>query len=88
VKDQRTWGPFMQTEEEASLGPDLMEPRTPTGSSRRLLTLTEAAAALGVSTASIRRLVWSGRLPAVRILRRIQIDARDLDRLIEQSKEH
>ena len=71
-----------------------MEPRplgpskSPTGPGRRLLSLKDAASALGVSTASIRRLIWSGRLPAVRILRRIHIDVRDLDRLIEQSKGH
>jgi excisionase family DNA binding protein len=58
------------------------------GQARRLLTLKEAAALLGVSTASIRRLIGAGKLPAVRIQRRIQIDTRDLDRLIEHFKEH
>jgi len=42
---------------------------------------------LGLSKVSIRRLIWSGKLPSVRILRRIQIDIRDLDRFIERSKE-
>ncbi len=62
-------------------------PKGSPGQVRRLLTLKEAAAVLGVSTASVRRLIWAGKLPAVRILRRIQIDTRDLDQLIEQSKE-
>ncbi len=53
----------------------------------RLLSLKEAAAMLGLSPASMRRLIWTRKLPAVRILRRIQLDTRDLDRLIEQSKE-
>ncbi len=62
-------------------------PKGPPGSTRRLLSLKEAAAVLGVSPASIRRLIWGGKLPAVRILRRIQVDVRDLDRLIEQTKD-
>ena len=62
-------------------------PKISPGQTRRLLSLNEAATLLGVSTASIRRLMWSGKLPSVRILRRIQIDIRDLDRFIERSKE-
>jgi excisionase family DNA binding protein len=54
---------------------------------RRLLSLTEAAELLGLSVASTRRLVGSGKLPAVRITRRIQVDIRDLDQLIGQSKD-
>jgi len=57
------------------------------GEARRLVGLKEAAAMLGLSPASIRRLIWARRLPTVRILRRIQLDTRDLERLIEQSKE-
>ena len=54
---------------------------------RRLLTLGETAELLGLSVASIRRLVWAGKLPAVRLTRRIQIDTRDLERLVEQTKD-
>lgn len=54
---------------------------------RRLLTVQEAAVVLGLSIASVRRMIWDGRLPVLRITRRIQIDVRDLDRLIGQSKE-
>ncbi len=53
---------------------------------RRLITLAEAAVLLGMSTVSVRRLIWAGKLPIVRLTRRIQIDARDLERLVDQSK--
>ena len=59
----------------------------PTGQSRRLLTVREAAAILGTSTATVRRLVATGKLPVVRLTRRLQIDTRDLERLIEQGKD-
>ncbi len=62
-------------------------PKVSPGQGRRLLNLKEAAAVLGVSTASIRRLVSTGKVPAVRLTRRIHVDARDLDRLIEQAKD-
>jgi excisionase family DNA binding protein len=56
------------------------------GQPRRLLTLVEAADLLGVSVASVRRLIWRGDLPTVRLTRRIQVDGRDLERLIERAK--
>ena len=62
-------------------------PNTSPGQARRLLSLNEVATVLGLSKVSIRRLIWSGKLPSVRILRRIQIDIRDLDQFIERSKE-
>ncbi len=52
-----------------------------------LLTVQEAARILGTSTATIRRLVWAGKLPVVRLTRRVQIDTRDLERLIERVKD-
>jgi excisionase family DNA binding protein len=58
--------------------------RTP---SRRLVSVAEAAEVLGLSVASIRRLVRTGTLPAVRLTRRLRIDVRDLDRLVEQAKD-
>jgi excisionase family DNA binding protein len=51
------------------------------------VSLQEAAVVLGVSVATLRRLVWAGKLPTVRLTRRVQIDVRDLDRLIQQGKE-
>jgi excisionase family DNA binding protein len=53
---------------------------------RRLLFLKEAAAILGTSTATVRRLVSTGKLPVVRLTRRVQIDMRDLERLVDRSK--
>ena len=57
------------------------------GQLRRLLTLKEAAAVLGASPATLRRLIWTGKLPAVRLTRRIQVDLRDLERLIDAAKD-
>ncbi len=54
--------------------------------SRRLLTITEAASYLNCSTVTIRRLIWAGRLPAVRWDRRIRIDIHDLERFIEENR--
>jgi len=34
-----------------------------------------------------RRLILTGKLPIVRLTRRLQIDVRDLDRLVERGKE-
>ena len=58
-----------------------------TVTTRRLVTLVEAAEVLHVSVASVRRLVWSGKLPVVKLTRRLLVDVRDLDRLIEGAKE-
>lgn len=63
------------------------QPRLSTPPSRRLVTLGEAAELLGLSVASVRRLIWAGKLPVVRLTRRIQIDLRDLDRLINATKD-
>lgn len=57
------------------------------GAARRLVSIQEAADFLGVSIASVRRLIWQGQLPVVRLTRRIQIDIHDLNRLIDQRKE-
>ena len=54
---------------------------------RRLLTLEEAAAYLALSTWTVRDLVWQGRLPVVRLTRRLHFDRRDLDRLIDHAKD-
>jgi excisionase family DNA binding protein len=62
-------------------------PRPSPRPNRRLLNLAEAAELLGMSAASVRRLVWAGKLPVVRLTRRIQIDVRDLERLLEQAKD-
>ena len=56
-------------------------------SGQRLIGLQEAARLLGLSVGSVRRLIWQGRLPVVRLTRRIQVDLRDVERLIEQAKD-
>lgn len=54
---------------------------------KRLYSVKEAAAYLGRSEWSVRRLLWSGLLPEVRIAkRRVQVDIRDLDSFIEHNK--
>ena len=55
---------------------------------KRLFTVREAAEYLGRSEAAIYELAAKGRLPVVRLDRRIQFDVRDLDLLIETKKEH
>jgi excisionase family DNA binding protein len=52
----------------------------------RLLTVEQAAVRLGRTEEGARRLITSGRLPTVRMDRRVYIDVKDLDRLIEDSK--
>ena len=53
----------------------------------RLLNLNEAAHYLSVSYWSVRTLINRGDLPAVRFGRRLLIDKKDLDDLIENHKE-
>lgn len=56
------------------------------GVKKRLYTVPEAAEYLGRSTWSIRRLIWEGVLPSVRVQRRVHLDLADMENLIEQSK--
>ena len=79
--------------------PENARPETDAGSAPipRLLRLHEAATYLSVSYWSVRDLVARGDIPAVRLpspgardgraLRRVLLDRRDLDRLIERHKE-
>jgi excisionase family DNA binding protein len=69
-----------------TLNPSAAQARLP-GPGRRLLTLAEVADILGTSVSSVRRLIWRGDLPAVRLTRRIHVDVQDLDRLIERTKD-
>lgn len=52
----------------------------------RLFTVEQAAVYLGRSEEGARHLIASGRLPTVKMDRRVFIDVKDLDRLIEESK--
>jgi len=53
----------------------------------RLLTVDGAADYLSRSPASVRKLIHSGTLPTVRMDARTFLDIRDLDKVIESSKE-
>ena len=57
---------------------------TATPAPRRLVSLTQAAEILGVSTKTVRRYIAAGDLDAVRLGRRtIRIKTESLDRLID-----
>jgi len=53
----------------------------------RLYSVRLTAEYLGISTWTVRELVWKGTLPHVRIGKRILIDVQDLNALIAQQKE-
>lgn len=53
---------------------------------KRLYNLAEAGEYLGRSVWSIRRLIWKGELPEVRINGRVHVDIRDMDELIDKNK--
>lgn len=52
----------------------------------RLLTVKQAAEYLGCSEASVYHQVKDGKLPVVRRDRRVFLDVRDMDRVIEECK--
>ena len=52
----------------------------------RLLDVEQAAVYLGRTKVSVQHLISAGRLPVVRVDRRVFIDVRDLDTLIENCK--
>ena len=53
---------------------------------KRLLTLNEAGIYIGLSHWRVRSLIYSGQLAYVRLGRRILIDLKDIDALIDSSK--
>ncbi len=57
-----------------------------TSTVRRLFSVQESAAYLGVSAWTMRRLGWNGEISEVKIARRTLFDREDLDRFIERSK--
>ena len=56
-------------------------------SSKRLYTLKQAGAYIGLSHWRVRTLIDSGQLAYVRLGRRILIDLKDLDALIDSNKQ-
>lgn len=53
----------------------------------QLMTTWECAGILNVRRGHVKDMIEKGRLPVVRFGRRIGIDRKDVDRLIEESKE-
>ncbi len=53
---------------------------------KRLYTIQETGVYLGRSAWSVRELIWSGKLPYVRVGKRIHLDIQDLDKFIEEHK--
>jgi len=53
---------------------------------KRLYSIKEAAIYLGRSPWGIRELQWRGKLPFVKVGRRIHFDINDLDSFIEKNK--
>ena len=69
---------------------------TPEKSGARLLDLAAASAYSGIAVWSLRRLIWNGVIPTVKLpalngrgalMRRVLVDRADLDRLIDSHKE-
>lgn len=52
----------------------------------RLLTLKQAAEELGVKVWTLRRAIWDGELPQVRIGRAVRIDRNDLEGWLSRVK--
>lgn len=63
---------------------------TGSGASRppiRLLSPCDAGRYLGCSVWTVREMIWSGRLPVVRVGRLTRLDVRDLDAWVDTHKE-
>lgn len=52
-----------------------------------LLTIRQAADRMGCSTQTIRRFIHTGKIPRVGTDRFVRVDSRDLERLIDDSKD-
>lgn len=52
----------------------------------RLLTVEQAGTYLGRTEEAMQHMIAAGKIPTVRLDRRVFIDVRDLDRLIDQCK--
>ena len=65
---------------------DVEEIRTRLAALPRLLTLQQAAGELGLSPWTLRRVVWNGELPHIRIGGAIRIDKNDVEAWLERLK--
>lgn len=61
--------------------------QNPKGPLKRLYSLEEAAFYLGRTVLSVREIIWAGKIPVVKVDRRLFLDIKDLERLVETSKE-
>ena len=52
----------------------------------RLFSVREAGRSLSLSHWTLREMIWRGELPEVRIGRRLLVDKRDLDELIQRNR--
>ncbi|OGW10384.1 MAG: hypothetical protein A2W77_09715 [Nitrospinae bacterium RIFCSPLOWO2_12_39_16] len=53
---------------------------------KRLLSVKETSVYLGRSVSAIRELIWAGKLPCVKIDKRIHLDIYDLEKIISNHK--
>lgn len=69
------------------LGDYVRNAATETKIPQRLFTLNEAGVYIGLSHWRVRSLIYSGQLAYVRLGRRILVDLKDLDALIDSKKQ-
>jgi excisionase family DNA binding protein len=60
---------------------------TAAGLCRRLFTINEAGAYLALGPWRVRSLIWAGELAFIKLGRRILIDRKDLDALLDSKKQ-
>jgi excisionase family DNA binding protein len=72
--------------ETANAAPKLEDKRS-RPSLQRLLSVQEAGTVIGLGQWRIRALIYRGELPYVRLGRRILVDIRDIEALIEANKQ-
>ena len=80
-----TEGKIVTIKQKDTKGQRMHTPQSPL--KKRLYSIPEAATYLGRTVWSVRELIWSGKLPCVRVGRRVHLDIVDLDHWIEDNKE-
>jgi excisionase family DNA binding protein len=70
----------------AKLGARLAESGPGTKTTRRLMTVEDAAVYLGRTKEAVQHMIAAGKLPTVKSDRRVFLDIKDLDQWIEQAK--
>jgi excisionase family DNA binding protein len=67
--------------------PDLQPNKTSSDSLQRLLSTTQAARYLGVTGATVRRLIYAGDLPVIRKFKHYKVDRVDLEKFVAAEKD-